>query len=173
MRLDGVRLDGRLFLIAWLIVLLAPVAPAIAACTDPPAPGVDWRRCNFDRFPLAKVDLTGATLDNASFNWADLSGSVFANVEGGRTRFARATLTGVDFSGANLRDADFSQADLQGASFADANLIDVRFHNAKLQGADFSGARIRDADFFRADLSGATWIDGERVCAEGSNTFCR
>jgi uncharacterized protein YjbI with pentapeptide repeats len=45
--------------------------------------------------------------------------------------------------------------------------------SAVLRGADLSGARIRDVDFFRADLSGATWIDGERVCAEGSITFCR
>lgn len=154
------------------IFVLVPV-PGHAACTDPPRPGVDWRQCNFDRFDLRSVDLSGARLDNGSFNRAEMAGSNFSGLEGGRVRFLGADLREARFDGATLRFADFSQADLRGASFAGADLADARMVSADLRGADLTGARLRDADFFRANLEGATWIDGIHVCAEGSVSFCR
>lgn len=77
--------------IAFLIALTLFPAMGQAACTDPPSPGVDWRRCNFDNYPLAGVDLTGANLNDASFNWADLTGAKLDDSRG-RVRFARAKM---------------------------------------------------------------------------------
>jgi len=164
-----------LMLSAAAAAFLLPLAagPALAACTDPPQPGVDWRQCNFDRYDLARIDLTGARLDNASFNRATLAGTDFSRLEAGRVRFLGADLTGAVFEEARLRGADFTEAKLQNASFLNADLAEARLVSANLRDADLTGAKLRGANFFRADLSGATWIDGKRVCAEGSISFCR
>jgi uncharacterized protein YjbI with pentapeptide repeats len=154
------------------LVTMAPT-PAQAACTDPPQPGVDWRQCNFDRFELSNINLTGAKLDRASFNRAVMQETKFADLDGARTRFINTDLRNTTFEGASLRYADFTEADLRGATLARSDLADARFVSADLRGADLTGARIRDADFFRANLSGATWVDGTRVCAENSISFCR
>ena len=154
-------------------MLFMGVGPAVAACTDPPGPGVDWRQCNYDRYELRGIDLSGANLDGASFNRSLMSETSFDRIDGGRVRFIDAELKNTSFSKARLRYADFTEADLQGASFTDADLANARLVSADLRGADLTGARIRDADFYRAELSGATWIDGTRVCAEGSLSFCR
>ncbi len=162
---------GRSALVGALLLLSAGTASA--ACTDPPQPGVDWRRCSFDRYDLSRIDLTGARLDNASFNRATLAGTNFTRLEGGRVRFQGADLEGAVFADAQLRSADFTQANLKGASFRNADLVGSRMVSANLRGADLTGAKLRDVDFFRADLSGTIWIDGQRVCAEGSISFCR
>ena len=155
------------------LLFVATAGPAAAGCSDPPRPGVDWRQCNFDRYELAQLDLTGARLDNASFNRAIMAGTDFTRLEAGRVRFLGADLRGAKFDEARLRYADFSGAKLQGASFRGADLANARLVSANLRGADLTDAVLRDADFFRADLSGATWVDGKHVCAEGSVSFCR
>ncbi|NQW10656.1 MAG: pentapeptide repeat-containing protein [Alphaproteobacteria bacterium] len=157
----------------WILYAVLGAHPATAACNDPPGPGVDWRQCNFDRYDLEKIDLSGARLDNASFNRAALAGTNFTALEGGRVRFIGANLQDTVFERAQLRYADFSQANLSGASFKDADLANTRLVSANLRGANLTGSRLRGADLFRADLSGATWVDGQRVCAEGSISFCR
>lgn len=146
---------------------------ALAACNDPPGPGVDWRQCNFDRYELEKIDLSGARLDNASFNRASMIGTNFSKLQGGQVRFIGANLQQTIFDEAELRNADFSQANLSGASFKGADLANARLVSANLRGANLTASRLRGADFFRADLSGAIWLDGKRVCAEGSISFCR
>src|SRR3546814_1436977 len=50
-----------------LLLALVPVSQAVADCTDPPGPGVTWRRCVFDRLEFQNVNLTGAELRDASF----------------------------------------------------------------------------------------------------------
>ena len=156
-----------------ILSLVTTAGPAVAACTDPPQPGVDWRQCSFDRYDLAKIDLTGARLDNASFNRATLAGTDFTRLEGGRVRFLGADLKDAKFDQARLRGADFTEAKLEGASFRGADLAEARLVSANLRGADLTDAKLRGTEFFRADLSGSTLVDGKRVCAEGSVSFCR
>lgn len=165
------KLAARTAVSCLLLVLTAGAASA--ACTEPPQPGVDWRQCSFDRYDLARIDLTGARVDNASFSRANLAGTDFTRLEGGRVRFLGADLKGAKFDEARLRGADFTEAKLEGASFRNADLADARLVSADLRGVDLTGAKLRDANFYRADLSGATWVDGKRVCAEGSVSFCR
>jgi uncharacterized protein YjbI with pentapeptide repeats len=146
---------------------------AMAACTDPARPGVDWNRCYHDGRNLGEVDLTGAKLRGARFNRADLQNSTLDQADGRRTKFVSAMLKGVRFEGANLTEADFTKADLTGASFKGANLRRARLFRAVLRGADLTGARLQAADLLKADLSGARWTDGETVCAEGSISQCK
>ena len=155
------------------VMLAAAPHPATAACTDPPRPAVDWRSCNFDKFELSNIDMSGAKLDRASFNRAVMKGTAFTGIDGARTRFLNADLRETSFAGASLRYTDFTDADLRDATFEGADLADARFVAADLRGANLTGARIRGSNFYRADLSGATWVDGAQICAENSISFCR
>jgi uncharacterized protein YjbI with pentapeptide repeats len=155
-------------------VLAALVGPgtAQAACTDPPAPGVNWQRCAFDGLEIAGVDLSGARLRDGSFFRSNLSGSDLSKVSAFRAKFVNAVLHEAKLDGAKLSEADFTKADLTGATLKEADLRRARFFHAVLRRVDLTGARLRGADLTRADLSGATWIDGKRVCAEGSLGRC-
>src|SRR3546814_14474502 len=70
-----------------LLLALVPVSQAVADCTDPPGPGVTWRRCVFDRLEFQNVNLTGAELRDASFLRADLSGATLTKVGAFRAKF--------------------------------------------------------------------------------------
>ena len=50
-----------------LLGALLLAGPALGACADSPAPGVEWRRCLLDGIDLSGRDLTGATMRDTSF----------------------------------------------------------------------------------------------------------
>jgi uncharacterized protein YjbI with pentapeptide repeats len=146
---------------------------ALAACTAPAGPGVDWRRCMLDRMDAPGADLTGAVLRDASLSRANLAGARLVDVEGFTARFVSADLTGADLTGAVLRSADLTRATLARAVFVRADLRRARLFQADLTGADLTGAQLDGADFTGARLEGARWTDGQRVCAAGSVGSCR
>jgi uncharacterized protein YjbI with pentapeptide repeats len=148
------RTGGLPFLTVLLLVTMQ--SPALASCTDPPGPGVNWQRCAMDGLDLREMDLSGARLRDGSFFRTDLTGSDLSDTEASRSKFVNSTMPDVVLDGAKLYEADLTKADLTGASMVG---VDLR---RALQGADLT----------RADLSGATWTDGERVCAEGSVGRC-
>lgn len=154
------------------LFLLVHVPPAFADCTDPAAPGVNWRRCYHDGRALVGVDLTGAQLRDATFTRANLSDAILVEVDAYRAKFVSAKLTGAVLDRARLIEADFTRADLTDVSLVEADLRNAKLVNAILREADLTGARIAGTDLRRADLSGATWIDGKRVCAENSIGQC-
>lgn len=170
--------SGRHFKRAALVLLAAAslhllgVPRAEAACTDPPAPGVNWQRCALDGLNLTALDLEGARVRASSFLRADLSDSNLSGVEGYQAKFVNVTAKNVIFDEAKLFQADFTKADLEGASFRGADLRSARLYRANLSGADLTGAKLEEADITRAELSGATWTDGKTVCAEGSVGRC-
>ena len=155
-----------------LLALALVPAPALAGCTDPPAPGVNWQRCVQDGLEFREVDLSGARLRGTSFFRADLTGSDLSEVNAFEAKFVNALMAGVRLDGAKLSEADFTKADLSKASLVGADLRRARFFSAVLRGADLTDARLGGADLTRADLSGATWRDGSHVCAEGSIGRC-
>ena len=156
---------------AGLVSIVGPRS-AVAACTDPPAPGVNWQRCAFDGLDLKDVDLSGARLRDGSFFRTDLSGADLSETESYRAKFVNAVLQRTVFDGAKLYEADLTKADLTGASLIGVDLRRARLFRAILRDANLTGAQLKGADLTRADLSGATWTDGERVCAEGSIGRC-
>jgi uncharacterized protein YjbI with pentapeptide repeats len=158
-------------LLAFIIGFIG-AGPSFAACTDPPSPGVDWRRCIHDRDEFRDARLEGAILRDASFNRADLSGADFTAIIGFRVKFLSAKLVGARFDAAKLSQADFTKADLSGASFVEADLRRAKLFRANLRGAVLTGAQLIGTDLLNADLSGATWTDGKRVCAKGSIGRC-
>jgi uncharacterized protein YjbI with pentapeptide repeats len=90
------------------------------------------------------VDLQGANLKDAKFNWTNVSG--------------------VLFSGANMESASFSHADVTGANFSGANLKSSNFTNATISAAtNYQGANIVEANFVAS--SGTPQVDGS-ICSE-------
>ena len=164
-----VRYCFRLACVSMLVII---TSNAWADCTEPPGPGVNWRRCYMDERHFLNVDLTGSVLREASFARADLSGSKLAEIDGRRVKFFTAYLADTVFDGARMIEADFTRADLRGSSFRGADLRRVRFFRAQLKGADFTGARLDGADLLSANLTGATWTDGKTICAKDSIGQC-
>jgi uncharacterized protein YjbI with pentapeptide repeats len=158
--------------LALALVWLGQASDALASCTDPPAPEVNWQRCIFDGQDLRDVDLTSARLRDATFFRADLSRSDLTGVSAFRAKLVNAVMREAKLDEAKLSETDFTKADLTGASMAGADLRRARFFDAILRNADLTGARLTGADLTRADLTGATWVDGKRVCAEGSLGRC-
>ncbi len=154
-----------------LFAILAPDV-AWALCTDPPGPGVNWQRCNFDGSDLTAVDLSGARLRDGSFFRAELSGSNLTKSDSSRAKYVNARMQSTILDAAKLYEADMTKADLTGASLVGADLRLARLYRATLRGADLTKARLKGTDLTRADLSGATWTDGKRICAEGSIGRC-
>ena len=146
---------------------------ALADCTDPPLPGVDWRRCTMHSREFVEADLTGAKLKDGRFTRANFSNSNLSLIDGRRAKFIDATARKTNFEGARLSGADFTKADLSEASFKNADLYRAQLQGAKLRGADFSGANTANADMLDADLSGARWVDGKTICAPGSIGQCK
>lgn len=156
------------------LLALAVLAPdAHAACTDTPAPSVQWRRCLLDGIDLSDDNVSGGDLRDASFKRADLSGANLANIQGRRAKFVSASMAGANMSGADLVQADFTNADLSGANLKGANLRGARLFQANLRGVDLTDAVLDSADLLHVDFSGARWTDGHTVCAEGSAGACR
>jgi len=145
---------------------------AVAGCTDPASPGVNWRRCYHDGRDLGAVDLSGAQLRDATFQRSLLDGGILDGIDGFRAKFISASMTGVSLNGSRLFEADLTKADLTGASLRDADLRNAKLVNAILRDTDFTGARLAGADLRNADLSGAIWVDGTRICADGSIGQC-
>ena len=160
----------RIFGFACLLVCASE--PVLAECFDVAAPEVYWRRCLQDEQDLRAVDLSGATLRDASFKRADLSGADLTGADARRAKFVSAVLHGTRFDDANLALADMTKAELRGASLRNADLTRARMFRADFRGADLTGARLNDADLLHANFSEAIWIDGVTICAEGSLGQC-
>lgn len=152
--------------------LLFSPSIAQAACTDPPEPGVNWKRCLFNGDSLNGLDLQNARLRDASFFRADLTDSNLNGSDAFRAKFVNAVMTSVQFESAKLSEADFTKADLRNASFVGSDMRRAKLNRANLREADLTNARLQGADLTRADLSGATWTTGSKVCAEGSIGRC-
>ena len=90
------------------------------------------------------VDLRGANLKDAKFNWTNVSG--------------------VSFNGANLESASFSHADVTGANFSNSNLKSSNFSSASISAAtNYSGSNIIEANFV---ASSGTPLVGSSICSE-------
>jgi len=157
---------------AWLLLTALTLAgSAQAACTDPAAPAVNWRRCYMDGRDLKSAPLEGAMLREATFQRSDLTAARLAQADAYRAKFLSARMDGVVLDGARLIEADLTRAEMTGASLKEADLRNAKLVGAIMKGADLTGARLEGADLRNADLSGARWTDG-RICGDASLGQC-
>lgn len=154
------------------LVTFSLTATAEAACSDVPAPGVEWVRCQHDGTNYRGIDLRGAHLRDSSFKRSDFTGAQLEGVDGRRIKLVTATLHDAVLDGANLVRADLTKADLSGASLIATDLRQAKLFRTILRDADLTGAKLDRADLLHADLSGALWIDGKTRCDEGSISSC-
>ena len=177
---DGLaaRLMAVLVLLAG--VFLYHVAPARAACAEPPRAGVDWTGCDkrhlhlkgedlsaaillgadlsrsdFLEAALRNAVLSGANLSRARFDSADLREADLSKVHAYRARFQDANLLRASLTGADFHQANFGRANLQETSLAEANLQEASFREANLRQADLRRSNLLRADLGGADLAGA------------------
>jgi uncharacterized protein YjbI with pentapeptide repeats len=175
MRISPLPARPAMLLLAGAIAAFAtglPSGPAAAACTEPAAPGVSWRRCYQDGRDLIAVDLTGAELRDASFTRSTLTDAKLGQIDGFRAKFFSANLSRAVLDDARLIEADFTRADLTGASLKGADLRNAKLVGADMRGANLTGAKLEGADLRNAELESALWVDGRKICAEGSVGQC-
>ena len=91
---------------------------------------------------LPFANFCSSRIEQANFQAADLSYSIFTDAAAEGTNFSEANLAYVDFTRANLENADFREAHLVGADFENCNLQGADFRGAKLSGARFPGAKL-------------------------------
>ena len=136
---------------------------------------------------LRSVNLTGATLDHARFEYADLHGAHLKRAYLRHTTIENSLLTDARFDRADLSGILVTSSDFSGAEFGARRTIDchwiktlrcpklrrVAFFDAKMPGARFLGATIEFADFAKAGLRRAKFgCDGpknNRVCTRIQN----
>ncbi|AFY68459.1 pentapeptide repeat protein [Thalassoporum mexicanum PCC 7367] len=109
--------------------------------------GINLSKANLSFSIFTEVDLSGANLSqailtNAQFDFVDLSGSNLAGAHLVETDFVGALLIGADLSRAELESTS-----LYGACLNGANLYEASFrHGANLISASFIKANLRKAD---------------------------
>jgi uncharacterized protein YjbI with pentapeptide repeats len=118
---------------------------------------------------LSGTKLDGASLPDASFQFAELSGATFHGANAARASFRGAHLAAANglpaasFAGSqtNLQGANFIEADVSGASFASADLstdpttgTPTAFDRALANRTDFTGVTAKHASFVGAHVYG-------------------
>jgi uncharacterized protein YjbI with pentapeptide repeats len=120
---------------------------------------------------LRHVDMTGADLRGAVFEFADLEDAILSAERLAEAEVKPSNLTGVtlygsisppvrelpgvNLAGSRLDRANLALVDLRRASFANAHLVGAILTAAQLNEADLSGADLSKADLSGADLRGA------------------
>jgi uncharacterized protein YjbI with pentapeptide repeats len=156
-----------------LLGALLLAGPALGACADSPAPGVEWRRCLLDGIDLSGRDLTGATMRDTSFARASMVGTKLTGVDASDARFSFADLSNADLTGATLRNVDLTRAVLAGATLKGVDLRRATLFRTDLRGADLTGAELAGTNLSGAQLGGARWLDGQKICSAASVGACQ
>ena len=123
-----------------VLLMVCSLPQADAACTDSPAPGVDWSKCQKGRLIM---------------RGADLSSGRFAGTDFGRSDLSDAKLVGADLERASIDNARLIGADLSRAKLVKINGYRANLSQAKLVGADLTKAELQRANLSKADLTGA------------------
>jgi hypothetical protein len=96
------------------------------------------------------VDLSGANLNHAVLNKANLVDSILRGAELNHAKLHDTTLTGADCQEAQFEYADLVRAYLREANFKGANLANATLMSVDLQDADFMRANLMEATLFGA-----------------------
>jgi uncharacterized protein YjbI with pentapeptide repeats len=126
--------------------------------------GINLDQVRFIGFPadFTRTNFDGASLRQASFELADLSGATFRNAVALDASFLNARLAaqgnvpGASFAGSatSLVGASFVGADVSGASFQSADLSGAAFNQALAVGTDFNSVKAPNAVFHGAHIYG-------------------
>ncbi len=113
--------------------------------------GVDLSRAVLDGANLDGAKLVGANLKNASLREVSMKGADLAQSNCERADFGEGKLARVKLDGANLK-----RASLEGADLAHASLKGACLAGAELTGAGLTQANLEEADLSHAELGAAS-----------------
>ena len=118
------------------------------------------RFANLSRTLFFNVDLTGADLRGATLDGAFMQ----------QAQLNRAQLQGARLERAQLQGASLNGAELQGASLDRAQLQGALLNRVQLQGASLEGAQLQGASLEQAELQGALIAEAQiwRMLATGA-----
>lgn len=110
---------------------------------------------------LAHLDLSQRVIPaDTDLNKARMSFCNFGNSTLNQATFDGAQLRGASFSGCSAIATSFRGAQLHQSVFVKSDLTKANFENACLISADFTGANLQDALLLGADLTNAIMPDG-------------
>ena len=118
---------------------------------------------------LIGVNFSGANLNSASLQNADLQNTNFSGASLHSAYLRDVDLTNTNFNNASLVNAHFISADLTNASLVGANLTDADFPSSDLTNADLTNADLTNADLTNANLLGADLTGADLT---GANLHC-
>ena len=158
----------------------ASLSGADTKLTSAALTGAHASRACFDSCTATKIDLSKATLLDASFASAILDQGLFVSCSAVGASFKGASATAADFTEADLTGADLKGADFEGANLTGAILKDAKgltaamiatldqksLRGANLSGLDMSGFNLIKVDLSNANLEGAD-LTGANL--EGAN----
>jgi uncharacterized protein YjbI with pentapeptide repeats len=127
-------------------------------CTQQPTSSKLDAAADLSQSVFRNVDFSNAVLDSAVLRGASLSGAVLRN-----TKLRKAILEpgsnipAASLLGADLTDVDFSGARLNQVRFNDVVLTRARFDGTTLSGTDFGGAIMPAARFVSAKLQNVSF----------------
>ena len=129
-------------------------------------------RGNFQEAHLFDVELSFATLDDASFIKAELNNAVLKGASLRRANLESAQLSGANLVKTNLQEAHMHDVHAPSADFTQSNLNDADLAGGYFTGAVFRKARLRDAYMWGcalvdADLSAADLVHADLHGANG------
>lgn len=139
--------------------------PSMPDCDAPPAPMVNWSRCDKSGIELDGANLEGAILVETNFSDAFITNTDMSGANMKMANFTEAVLDNVlmrqsNLAWANFTDSlllfvDMSEADASGTPFTGSNILSLLALNSKMMGADFSNTITYYSDFSQADLTDA------------------
>lgn len=96
-------------------------------CSAPPAPGVNWYRCDLSDASLPSANLSRADLGLADLAWANLAGANLSYADMSGINLSHANLKGANLTGADLSYANLTAANLTGANLTGANVSNIKW----------------------------------------------
>jgi uncharacterized protein YjbI with pentapeptide repeats len=121
--------------------------------------GADFQYANLSHSDLSYSDISSTNLKGANLQYANLKGAnlQYANLKGANLQCANlkgANLQCANLKGANLQYAHLSN-NLAGANLIGVSLMGIDLHGANLAGANLAGANLMCANLMGANLVGA------------------
>lgn len=122
----------------------------------------DFASHDFTALSFPKINLAGASFNQAKLTKANLQGANLFNVDFGRASLSSANLRDTNMGKAYLSFADLQGADLRGADLTNAYLSNANLRGANLCGANLTGAKVTEEQLSLARTNWATIRPGGR-----------
>jgi serine/threonine-protein kinase len=104
----------------------------------------DFASYDLNSLHVPKVNLSGATFNQANLSKINLQGANLFNADFGRANLNRANLRDAIMIKAYMNNADLEGADLRGADLSQAYLLNANLRGANLCGTNLTGAKLTE-----------------------------